>query len=522
MKTLWSIPRDLLLCAAAMGLVGCPKAEVVKPSEPLTQQAVQAAKPPPEESAEEHEWAGFTAFKNKEYATAKERFGKALAKNPKLLLASYNKAFIDQQEGNLDGAARGYEAVLALEPEHEGALLNLGKVYRDQNQPEKGIALYEAAVAKRPFDVKLLTNLTVFYRLAKKHDKATATVRKLLSRTKDNPDAYKNLALIAHDQGQLRLAEFIGANAKKLDKEDPAVYNNLGLVYLKLGEPRRALANFKIAVDKRKDFAPGHANIGAMALSYRDYETAAKSFENVVKLEPGNWTAYLNLAWSYEGSRQKDGNHRSKDAVAAFEKVLTIVKDHPDAVYGIARAYAGELKDLPKAKEYYDRYLALSDAPSRDKAQKELASLELRIKAGAEAERMKAEAEAKAKLLEDEKKKKVQEQLSKGGSMLEQVTKKEEEAAPEAPKDGATPAPSDGTGVPSGEKTASPSDAPGYVTLARAKIDGGDSAAARSAVDAALKLDPNNVDAKELLKKLDGAAAAPGKGNDPSAEAPKP
>jgi tetratricopeptide (TPR) repeat protein len=122
-------------------------------------------------------------------------------------------------------------------------LLNLGRVYRLQDRFDNAIALYEGAL-KDPaneYDVELNNNLTVAYRLAKKYAQAEATARKVLARTKDNPDAYKNLALIYFDQGNFRLAEFISANAKKLDDKDPGVYNNLGLIYLKLDDRRLAL-----------------------------------------------------------------------------------------------------------------------------------------------------------------------------------------------------------------------------------------------------------------------------------------
>lgn len=461
MKTLRARPQlkskmvTALAVAGSIGLSGCAsKKEVVKPVEPVT--TVQPVEP----TAEEHEYAGVQALKAGDRATAKERFAKALEKNPQLVTANYNMAFLAQQDGDLDGAARGYQAVLAVDPDHEPALLNLGKVYRDQMKYEEGTALFEKAVEKKPHDVTLLNNLSVFYRLSKRYDDAIATARKLLSRTKDNADAYKNLALIAYDQGNIPLAKTISENALKLEeklakekggKVDPGVYNNLGLVYLKLGQRRTALAQFRKAVEQDENFAPGHANIGAMALSYRDYETAAKSFETVTRLEPTNATAWLNLGWAYEGFRTPDGMHKTKEAVTAFEKVLSLVKDQPDAIYGIAKAYAGELKDLPKARSFYERYLALADAPLREKAQRELQMVNQRIEAGLQAQQMREEMERKQREEEERRRQEAMEKAKQGGeSMLDKVASENEEAevAPEAMgEDGEDPegAPAAGT-----------------------------------------------------------------------------
>ncbi len=449
MKTLRSRVFTVVAVAGSIGLSGCSGTkEVVKPVETV----VTAPKPPPEPTAEEHEFAGVQALKSGDAAQAKERFAKALAKNPKLVAANYNSAYLAQQEGNLDAAAAGYEAVLAIEPGHEQALLNLGKVYRDQQKFDKGTALFEKALEAKPHDVTLLNNLSVFYRLSKRYDDAIATVRKLLSRTKDNADAYKNLALIAYDQGNYRLAKTISENALKLEeklakekgsKVDPGVYNNLGLVYLKLGERRLALAQFRKAVEQDPNFAPGHANIGALALSYRDYETAAKSFETVIKLAPTNANAWLNLGWSYEGFRTDDGMHKTKEAVTAFEKVLTLVKDQPDAIYGIGRAYAGELKDLPKAKGFYERYLGLPDSAHKEKAQKELDMLNQRIQAGLQAQQMREEMERKQKEEDEQRRREAAEKAKQGGgeSMLDKVASENEQEAAPAPEGGEAPAP---------------------------------------------------------------------------------
>lgn len=448
--------RSILAAAilAAVAAQGCATAPEIKPAP-----VVEALPPPAEPTAEEYQFQGVQALEARDPAGAKRLLGLAVGKDPRLLVAQYDLGVLAQAEGDLVEAARRFEAALAVAPDHEGSLLNLGKVYRDQQQYEKGIALYERALARRPFQVDYLNNLAVHARLAKQYDKATAAVRKLLSRAKDNPDAYKNLALIAYDQGQYRLAEFIGANAKKLDDKDPGIYNNLGLVYVKLGERRLALASFKKAVDLRPGFAPGLANIGALALSYRDYETAARAFEQVVLVEPTNAAARLNLAWSYEGTRLPDGTHRTRDAVAEFDKVLAQIPDQPDALYGLARAWAGGLRDLPKAKGFYERYLAVAAGPTREKAQKELTIVQTRIQAGVEVERMRKEAEARKRLDEEENRRKAREQAAAGGSMLDKVSEEAERSEP--PPESPAPAPQEPKADPAdGQGASGPAGAP--------------------------------------------------------------
>lgn len=403
----------LLLLAA-----GCAGGQ--KPVAKVTDQVVEV--PATASQAE-----GIKALAANDLSRAKVELEKAVAKDPKLVIAHYNLGYIAQAQGDLDTASKHYEAVLKEEPSNRAAVLNQGKVLRDQQRFDAGVALFERAQADSPYDADYLNNLASFYRLSGKLDKANETLRKLLSRTKDNPQAYKNLALVAYSGEQYRLAEFVGANTKKLLGEDPGVYNNLGLAYVKLGDRRLALANFRKAVELDSSFAPGHANIGAVALSYRDYPSATKAFERVVQLEPTNANAHLSLAWSYEGERKDDGTHRTAEAVAEFERVLVLVKEHPAALYGVARGYAGELRELQKARGYYERYLALPSIPDGEKVKQELAILDVRIKAGADAERMRKEAEEQKRIADEEKRKKAMEAAQKGGSMLDKISEQAEQ-----------------------------------------------------------------------------------------------
>ena len=87
--------------------------------------------------------------------------------------------------------------------------------------------------------------------------------------------------------------------------------------------------------------------------------------------------------------------------------MLNLVKEQPDAIYGIARACAGELKDLAKAKETFGRFLGLASGEAKEKAQKELASSR-RFTSGParRQERLKKEQEEKKRLADEEKRKK--------------------------------------------------------------------------------------------------------------------
>jgi tetratricopeptide (TPR) repeat protein len=415
--------------------VGCTTAPEVKP-DPVV---VDAPPPPPKEKGADEAFAdAVKAFDQGKLDEAGELFAKVAKKAPDNVSAHYNLGVVAERKGDIKGAGAHYEKAHALDAEHTPTLLNLGKVYRLQGQFDKAIALYEKALALpgREFDVQLLNNLSVSYRLAKQYGKAEGALRKLLSRTKDNPEAYKNLALVYYDQGNYRLAEFISANARKLDDKDPGVYNNLGMIYLKQDQKPLALAQFQKAVELNPNFAPGHLNIGAMALSYRDYEAAEKALRRALSLDPNSAEAHLYLAYTLDGQRNRDAK-KGLEAGKSFEKYLEWRPESPEVKCAAGWAYAADRAGWDKAVSFLTQ---CKDFPTTSAQDKQM--IDGRLKA--------IEAMAKSGQKEEAAPEQRREapKPGTGTSLLDKVSAEEEarEAAEGTPAP--TPTPSDGEAAP--------------------------------------------------------------------------
>jgi tetratricopeptide (TPR) repeat protein len=359
MKTI----RASFVVAAALAACTPVKEEVKK--DPV----VTAPKPQGKASRERFAEA-VASFDAGKFDEARAGFQAVADKVPGNALLQFNLGVVAERQGKLVDAIAFYEAAHKLDPKHKPTLLNLGRAYRLQDKFAQAIALYEAALQDpaNEYDVDINNNLTVAYRLAKKYDRAEATARKVLARTRDNPDAYKNLALIYFDQGNYRLAEFISANARKLDEKDPGVYNNLGLIYLKLDDRRLALGQFQKAVSLNRDFAPSLFNIGAMALSYRDYEGAEKALSRVTELEPNSYEGFLAYAYALDGQKGRDPKKGAR-AGDLFEKVLALKADQGDAVCGAAWAYAADKSSWDKALGFLEKCKGLPTTDSPQQAQ---------------------------------------------------------------------------------------------------------------------------------------------------------
>src|SRR5207253_1472593 len=141
------------------------------------------------------------------------------------------------------------------------------------------------------------------------------------------------------------------------------VYNNLGMIYLKFDERRQALGQFQKAVSLNDKFAPGHLNIGAMALSYRDYDNAEKSFAKATALDPTSYEGFLAYAWALDGQKGRDPK-KGIAAGGAFEKVLALKADQPDAICGAGWAYAADKSGFERAVPFLEKCKGLGTTPA--------------------------------------------------------------------------------------------------------------------------------------------------------------
>jgi len=423
------------------GLVGC-----VTPQEEVKKDPVIVAPPKPVEKSSKELFAeAVTAFDAGRFDDARAGFSKVAAKVPNNVVVQFNLGVIAEKQGKLSEAAGFYETANKLDPKHKATLLNLGRVYRLQDKFDNAISLYENAL-KDPaneYDVELNNNLTVAYRLAKKYAQAEATARKVLARTRDNPDAYKNLALIYFDQGNLPLAEFISGNARKLDDKDPGVYNNLGLIYLKLDDRRRALGQFQKAVSLKADFAPSLFNIGAMALAYRDYDGAEKVLSKATEIDQNSYEGFLAYAYALDGQKGRDAKKGLK-AGEMFERVLAIKADQSDAICGAGWAYAADKAGWDKALGFLEKCKTLASTTATDQQliDSKVKGITAMQKAGAQAAQPKPEEKEKPKAAP-----------AGGPSLLDKVsddaakqdpgaaTEQPAAPAPAAPAESAAPAP---------------------------------------------------------------------------------
>ena len=389
MKTLKVASVKIWAVLLATGvLAGCARAPVVKPATAATVAARAPAKAAERPAAELFADAQ-TELKARDLDGAKADLTQYVAQRPTdpvalfqlgwvleqqgqtaAAKATYRRALAARTKGNAAGqsAAAGQEAAAAT-----GAALNLARLEDRAGQTADGVFVLRGRLAEQDGDARLGVALAELLRRENKLDDAEGAVRKVLARHSRNADALRVVALIEADRGRPGVAEWALTQVREIDPTDPGVPNNLGVLALRRGDASAARARFEEAVKLDANFALGWANLGAVALSYRDYAAAADAYLKATQLGGASWNTHLAYGWALEGAK------KPREARAEYEMTLQAKPGQEDALFGRAVALKAE-GDLPGAMAAF-QLVAASSNPQRSKeAQGQIAAIDLRLK----------------------------------------------------------------------------------------------------------------------------------------------
>ena len=98
-----------------------------------------------------------------------------------------------------------------------------------------------------------------------------------------------------------------------------------------------------------------HYNLGFLYAKNEDQDKAIKEYRKVLAISPKDRNAHFNLGYLY--SLKKD----FPEAIREYEAVLAIVPDDAEVCYNLALIYHQDLKDEAKARQYYEKFLKLSE-----------------------------------------------------------------------------------------------------------------------------------------------------------------
>lgn len=190
---------------------------------------------------------------------------------------SLQKARLAVKSGQLDQAKRGYEQVLALEPDSKEALMGLASLAIQNNRYDDAKGYYERILDKVPSDNDALVGRIGVTKSASPLQRISQ-IKQLLARTPDNAQLYFILGATYASQKQWNLAQPALQSAYRLNPGNPDIPFNLGVALDHLGRIEEALNYYRLAHQ-----AAGNRTVGfdREALQHRIRELGTQ-FESAV------------------------------------------------------------------------------------------------------------------------------------------------------------------------------------------------------------------------------------------------
>jgi len=232
------------------------------------------------------------------------------------------------QSGDIEGAIKGYEAILAKHPERVDVRSNLGAAYSGMGRYEDAITQYEQALKRDSRNDTIRFNLALaYYKAALFKEAADEFNRFLKSAPQDSPQRPNALLLLADCQVRMGEYKTVIQSLSPLAEADP---NNRTVAFL-LGSALISdgqIARGQVVIDKvfhDEDSAQAHLLLGSVWLLADDGHGAIRELERAIQLDPKLPTLH---AWYGRALMRMGDSTRAK---AAFLDELGKNKNDFDA-----------------------------------------------------------------------------------------------------------------------------------------------------------------------------------------------
>lgn len=217
-------------------------------------------------------------------------------KDPAALSDQHNARGIELADrGWLDEAVKEFARAIELDPGSAHAHDNLATVYAEQKRYRDALAEHLQALRLEPESATVHYNLASFL-AAHGAEMAVAEFREALALEPGYPDAQLNLGLTLADQGQVAEAREALAAAAAQDPEDALARHELAALLMDEGDHRGAIGLLKDVVRLEPANLEAHLDLGICFAQKGFYAEAERAYLRARELAPEDALVNYNLA----------------------------------------------------------------------------------------------------------------------------------------------------------------------------------------------------------------------------------
>ena len=156
----------------------------------------------------------------------------------------YDAAKAAFQRGNFTTAIELLQKVVAADPKHKSAWMDLGRAYMVQRQTDKAVEAFKKQAELNPYDEFAYSSIGWAYTTDRKYDQAAEAFNKAIEINPLSQYAHAALGSMYQESHQYDKAVPELEKAVSLKSDDASLQISLGDAYLNLGQDDKALAAF--------------------------------------------------------------------------------------------------------------------------------------------------------------------------------------------------------------------------------------------------------------------------------------
>lgn len=188
------------------------------------------------------------------------------------------------RSGDIDGAARAYEEVLARAPDHPDALHRMADILVRRGEPQQALEALDRALNAQPSHFPARYARGSLQLAANRPDAAEADFRALVEQRPDHAPAWGELSRALFMQDRMEQALAAAREAVRQAPGNAALQANLGLVLESTGHLSEAADCYRVAVDLDNRSMAAWNNLGNVLNKLERLEEAAGAFESALAL----------------------------------------------------------------------------------------------------------------------------------------------------------------------------------------------------------------------------------------------
>jgi predicted O-linked N-acetylglucosamine transferase (SPINDLY family) len=262
--------------------------------------------------------------------------------------ARLQQAFAHFSRRELREAAAIYEEILKVHPRQPEALLRLGVIAGQTNDPEKAILMFDKAIACDPNNAAAFNNRGLALQALKRWKAALASYERAIALKPEHALAHFNRGNTLKDLARPDEAIDSYRKAIAIEASFADAHYNLGVILHERRQWDAALASYDRAIAARPRFAEALFNRGNILRELTRWPAALDSYDRAIAAKSDYPEAYLNRGDVLHSLKRRD------QALLSYESAL-------EQRAGYARGYLNrgnilrELKQLDAASASYDR-----------------------------------------------------------------------------------------------------------------------------------------------------------------------